>query len=221
MTGADDLGFRHVAVPPTSGLTRGVVFLLHGTGGDETSLLELGGAVAPDRLLLGVRGRSDEEGVTRYFRRYDALRYDQQHLAAEADALAAFTRAAADRYGVPDLPRTALGYSNGANIALAAQLRAPGTFQRMALLRAVQPFEQPPEPSLSGVATLVLLGSEDPYLAAGRSLPDLLKRLGAEVEHAVLPSGHALTYEDVARLTEWFAKPAPPRPESGGTRPRD
>ncbi|HKI59204.1 MAG TPA: hypothetical protein VKA00_08320 [Trueperaceae bacterium] len=212
MTGGSDLAFRHALVPPANGRSRGVLFLLHGTGGDETSLLELGRAVAPDRLLVGVRGRSDEEGVTRFFRRFHALRYDQEHLAAEADALAEFTLAAAGRYDVAGLPRAALGYSNGANIALAAQLRAPGTFGEMALLRAVQPFDAPPSPSLAGLTTLLLLGSEDPYLPAGRPLPGFLEGLGADVEHAVLAAGHALTFEDVGRLTAWFGRAPDGRP---------
>lgn len=219
MTGPPDLAFHHLVVPPPSGISRGVLFLLHGTGGDETSLLELGRAVAPDRLLVGVRGRSDEEGVTRFFRRFDALRYDQEHLAAEADALAAFTVAAAERHDVADLPRAALGYSNGANIALAAQLRAPGTFTEMALLRAVQPFEAPPSPSLGGCSALLLLGSQDPYLPAGQALPGFLEGLGAEVRHAVLAAGHALTYEDVGRLTAWFERT--PEGPSEGAEPID
>lgn len=206
MTGAPELAFRHVVVPPATAAGRGVLFLLHGTGGDETSLLELGRAVAPDRLLVGVRGRSDEEGVTRFFRRFDALRYDQEHLAAEADALAAFTTAAAERYEVADLPRAALGYSNGANLALAAELRVPGTFTEMALLRAVQPFAAPPSPELDGLSALLLFGREDPYLPAGRALPELLEGLGAQVRHAVLTAGHALTHEDVSRLTSWFQR---------------
>jgi len=209
VTVGSDLAFRHVVAPPTSGTVRGVLFLLHGTGGDETSLLELGRAVAPDRLLIGVRGRSDEEGVTRYFRREGTLRFDQEHLTSESDALAAFVTAAADRYAAAGLPRAALGYSNGANIAVATQLRAPGTFTELALLRAVQALEDPPRPSLGGLSVLLLLGSSDPYLAAGRPLPDLLGGLGATVAHAVVPAGHGLTRRDVTLLTDWFARSRP------------
>ena len=195
----------HAVHDPARGPARGVLFLLHGTGGDETSLLDLGRVVAPDHLLVGVRGRSNEEGVTRYFRRFDALRYDQEHLASEARALARFVEAAAARHAGEDLPRTALGYSNGANIALAAQLLDPSAFHALALLRAVQPFERPPAPDLRGTEVLVLLGRNDPYRAAGDGLPALLRGAGATVEEAVLEAGHNLTREDVARLAAWFA----------------
>ncbi|MEJ2667206.1 MAG: alpha/beta hydrolase [Deinococcales bacterium] len=199
------MAFRHAVAEPAANSPAGVLFLLHGTGGDETSLLELGRAVAPNHVLIGVRGRSDEEGVTRFFRRFDALRYDQAHLASEADALATFTLRAAEHYLAADMPRAALGYSNGANVALAAELRAPGTFQRMALLRPVQPFTTPPAPDLTGLAALLLFGAADPYLQAGQSLPALLASLGATVEHAVLPAGHALNREDLVRARAWFA----------------
>ncbi len=194
----------HTVHEPARGPARGVLFLLHGTGGDETSLLGLGQAVAPDHLLVGVRGRSSEEGVTRYFRRFDALRYDQEHLASEAEALARFVETAAAHYAAKDLPRAALGYSNGANIALAAQLLDPSAFGALALLRAVQPFEHPPTPDLRGTEVLVLLGRNDPYRTAGHGLPALLEGAGASVEDAVLDAGHNLTQEDVARLAAWF-----------------
>ena len=195
----------HTVHDPARGPARGVLFLLHGTGGDETSLLGLGRVVAPDHLLVGVRGRSNEEGVTRYFRRFDALRYDQEHLASEAEALARFVKAAAARHAGEDLPRAALGYSNGANIALATQLLDPSAFRALALLRAVQPFEHPPTPDLRGTDVLVLPGRNDPYRAAGRGLRTLLEGAGADVEEDVLDAGHNLTQEDVARLAAWFA----------------
>ena len=195
------------AVREPAGEPRGVLFLLQGTGGDESDLLELAAAVAPDRLHIGVRGRSREEGITRFFRRYDALRYDQQHLASEAGALAAFVRRAAERYASAGLPRAALGYSNGANIALASELLGPGTFASLALLRAVQPFDRAPEPDLRGRRVLLLLGAHDPYLVAGEALPGFLSERGAEVEAEVLDAGHGLTRTDIERLADWFAKP--------------
>jgi len=208
VTGADDgplAAWVHTVRAPVRGPARGVLFLLHGTGGDETSLLELGRAVAPGHLLVGVRGRSNEEGATRYFRRFDAFRYDQEHLASEAGALSAFVRSAAARHAGAASRRAALGYSNGANVALAAQLLDPATFGAVALLRAVQPFEHPPIPSLQGTEVLLLLGRNDPYLPAGRALPALLEAAGATVEADELEAGHDLTQEDVARLAAWFA----------------
>lgn len=41
--------------------------LLHGTGGDEQSLLELAGIIAPDASVLSFRGDISEHGANRFF----------------------------------------------------------------------------------------------------------------------------------------------------------
>jgi phospholipase/carboxylesterase len=47
-----------------------------------------------------VRGRSTEEGINRWFRRFDATTYDQADIRAEAEAFAAFVAAATRSYGL-------------------------------------------------------------------------------------------------------------------------
>jgi phospholipase/carboxylesterase len=189
------------------------VIALHGTGGDETSLVPLVRRVAPHARILGIRGRSSEEGVTRYFRRFDALRYDQDHLRSEATALAAFVRGAVAAAGDGDEPVVAIGYSNGANIALAAALLEPGIFSSLALLRPVQPLDDPPRPDLRGTEIALHFGTADPYYPAGSMLPEMLTTLGAAVEPVTLPAGHALVQDDVTSLAAWYAAHVgPPHP---------
>jgi phospholipase/carboxylesterase len=63
---------------------------LHGSGGSEADLMPFAHRIAPRATLLGVRGRPTEEGVHRWFRRFDAGTYDQEDIRAEAEAFAAF-----------------------------------------------------------------------------------------------------------------------------------
>lgn len=196
-----DLRWIHLLERGTQDRT---LLLLHGTGGDERSLLDLGRRLAPGAGLLSVRGRSLEEGFPRFFRRFSAIQYDQPHLNAEADALADFVTQAAAHYDLNPAKVTALGYSNGANIALATLVRRPGTFAGAALLRPVMALENPPHPDLGGVRVLALHGARDPFLPHAAALGPYLRGLGADLTEQTLNAGHELSAQDLGLTATWL-----------------
>ncbi|WBU62700.1 VOC family protein [Paracoccus aerodenitrificans] len=182
-----------------------VLMLLHGTGGDETDLMPLAGRLAPRATLLGLRGRSTEEGMNRWFRRFDAVTYDQDDIRAEAEAFSAFVDNAVRGYGLDRDRLTFLGYSNGANL-LAAVLRLhPGTVHRAILLRAVEALENPPQPDLGGVNVLMLTGTSDPFAGMASALENALKAGGADLDARQIEAGHELTQKDADLAAEWLA----------------
>src|SRR5437773_7878212 len=80
---SEDLGFVHRFVP-ASGTEPGrepTLLLLHGTGGDENNLLQLGRTLSPGSALLSPRGKVDEGGALRFFRRIREGVFDQEDLA--------------------------------------------------------------------------------------------------------------------------------------------
>ncbi|MFC4424598.1 alpha/beta hydrolase [Deinococcus navajonensis] len=182
------------------------LLLLHGTGGNERQLLSLGRQVAPTATLLGVRGRSLEEGFPRYFRRFSAVEYDQDQIRSEAAALAQFVTEAAQTYDLNPARFVALGYSNGANIALATLALHPQTFLGAALLRPVMPLDEPPATDLGGVSALVLHGAHDPYAAHAGPVVPYLKTHGAQVQAHLLNAGHELGGEDLHLASDWLAQ---------------
>ncbi len=99
--------------------------LLHGTGGDEHDLLPLGRAIAPGATLLSPRGKVLEHGKPRFFRRLAEGVFDVDDLKRRAAELGDFVVAAAERYGFETSNLTAVGFSNGANIASALLLLRP------------------------------------------------------------------------------------------------
>lgn len=195
-----DLGWVHRYVPGSGGPT---LLLLHGSGGNETSLLAFARAAAPTANLLTVRGRSLEEGAPRFFRRY-ADGFDLEQLAAEADALAAFVADAADVYGFDLGAVIAYGYSNGANIALASLARNPGAYAGAVLVRPVLILEAPPAGDLAGTAVLALLGTADAHRIRSEAAVAYLQNHGAEVHVGRLAAGHDLTPDDGTAVVAWL-----------------
>ena len=79
--------------------------LMHGTGGNEADLMPFAARLAPRATLLGIRGRSAEEGILRWFRRFGATTFDQADIEFEAAAFAAFVDEAIRGYRLPPRKR--------------------------------------------------------------------------------------------------------------------
>ena len=183
------------------------VLLLHGTGGDENDLIDLGRVVAPGSALLSPRGQVLENGMPRFFRRLAEGVFDEADLKQRTDALADFVIAARKRYGL-EAP-IALGFSNGANIAAAMLMQRPDILSGAVLLRAMTPFAKPPAGSLPGTPVLIASGAQDPIMPAPNPvrLAAQLRERGATVDHRIVPAGHGLTQADV-NLAAAFVKSA-------------
>lgn len=181
-----------------------IFVLLHGTGGDESDLMPLARMIDPAAGLLGIRGRSLEEGAPRWFRRLGMGRFDQAHLISEAAALDAFMAEAETAYGLDPARLIWLGYSNGANMMGALAQLHPGRLRRAILLRAMPALEKPPAADLSGLSALLLTGTQDPYGDHGPALAAELRAGGAEVEAHRLPTGHGLSAEDLRIAKNWI-----------------
>jgi phospholipase/carboxylesterase len=188
--------------------------LFHGTGGHEADLLPLGREIAAHADLLGFRGRSNEEGSLRWFRRYGMDRFDQADIAREAQAIAATLPEALSRYGLDPSRVTALGYSNGANFAAALMLLHPGLIRRAILLRPMLVLEAPPTPDLSGVKILTVVGRSDPYGQFAPPLIDHLRRCGARLSAETIAAGHGLDRQDIVLARRWYESAIGP-PGSG------
>ena len=173
------------------------VLLLHGTGGDENDLIDLGRAVAPGSALLSPRGQVLEGGMPRFFRRLAEGVFDEADVKRRADELADFVAAARKRYGI-EAP-VALGFSNGANIAAAMLLQRPDVLSGAVLLRAMVPLSDPPTLPIAGTPVLIISGAQDPLAPTSNpaKLAAQLKERGASVDHRIVPGGHGLTQADV------------------------
>ena len=184
------------------------LLLLHGTGGNEHDLIPLGEAIAAGAALLSPRGKVLEHGMPRFFRRLAEGVFDQDDVRRRAHELADFVKAARNEYGI--VAPTALGYSNGANIAAAVMVLRPEVLAGAILFRAMVPLTSPSTPAssdaLAGKGVLIVSGLRDPIAPSEHvaQLKALLEAAGAEVVHRSVPAGHELTQSDLTLAREWL-----------------
>jgi predicted esterase len=208
MTATTELGFQHVYYPPPPTPGDWTLLLLHGTGGDEHDLVGLGRQLAPQAALLSPRGKVLEAGMPRFFRRLAIGQLDIPDLLVRTDELAQFVSAAAQAHGRDPAKIAALGFSNGANIAVSLLLRHPALLGAAALLRPMLPYEPEGELRLEGTDVLIAAGEGDPYSSPEQThrLAEVLDTAGATVSVHVEPrAGHSLGAGDMRALERWAA----------------
>jgi predicted esterase len=183
------------------------LLLLHGTGGNERDLLRLGHALAPGAALLSPRGQVSEHGANRFFARLAEGVFDPAEVTRRTLALADWIEAAAKKYGLDGARLTAVGFSNGANIAATLLQLRPASLGGAVLIRPMVVLEQPAAPgSLAGKRALLLNGNVDPIVPLYHPprLAALLRAGGAEVSQQFLPASHGLTQADLTAAQEWL-----------------
>jgi phospholipase/carboxylesterase len=182
--------------------------LLHGTGGDENSLLPVGKAIAPGAALLSPRGKVLEQGMPRFFRRLAEGVFDQQDLAARTEDLAEFLKRASDAYSIPPGRLVAAGFSNGANIASSLLLRFPDALAGAVLMRGMVPFVPRQAIDLNRKPVLLLSGVDDPIVGTDEvaELANILRAANAEITLHWEKAGHTLSQGDLLMAFDWLRK---------------
>ncbi|MEO6012839.1 MAG: alpha/beta hydrolase [Devosia sp.] len=197
----DNYQFAEIAAPKGAPL----LFLFHGTGGDEHDLLDLGGQLMPNAHLIAPRGDVSEGGALRFFRRSSAG-YDMADLARATQKMTAFIAERIAAVGPSSV--VGLGYSNGANI-LASALFAGAGIYRSVLLHPMIPFTPPPQPALAGKSVLITIGQHDPYgtPAMTEALAAYFTANGAGANIVWHEGGHEIRQTELAAARQFLASP--------------
>lgn len=184
------------------------LLLLHGTGGNEDDLIQVGHMISPSASLLSPRGKVLENGMPRFFKRLAEGVFDMEDLKYRTRELADFVKEASHIYSF-DLSKTiAVGFSNGANIAASLLLSYPETLMGAILFRAMVPFIPNSPIDLSDKNVLLSAGIFDPIVSESQtqSLFDILEKRLANVTLKWQQSGHNLTELDILDAKEWLSK---------------
>ncbi len=201
------LSYQHV-FEPARDPSAAPLLLLHGTGGDEHDLIPVGRQLAPGAALLSPRGDVLERGAPRFFKRFAEGVFDLADVERRTHALADFITAAAQHYGFDATRLTALGFSNGANIAASLLLLRPASLAAAVLLRPMVVLEPATDalPSLAGKRVLISSGTVDPIVPADHPprLAEIFRRAGAEVTLRTHTASHGLVPADFASTQEFL-----------------
>lgn len=204
----ENLTYIHTYKPGTGTWQNVMLFLLHGTGGDEHSLAELGRMILPGAAQLRPRGNVLEQGMPRFFRRFAEGVLDIDDLKLRTNELADFLQQASGVYGFDKQQVVVAGFSNGANIASSLLLTRSEALQSAILLHPMFTFEPEILPDLRDTPIFIGAGRLDPLVPMEQTeqLADLLARAGASVELFWHNGGHEVSVEEVKAARRWMEK---------------
>ena len=182
------------------------IILFHGTGGRETDLLDVAATIDSNANVLSLRGNTDENGQTRFFKRHSPVEFDENSLREEGrkvkDALLSYEK----EYGI-DLEQSILvGYSNGANMAAHLLLNYDLYFFGAVLLHSGYKSEQIQKVDLTRTSVMLTAGARDMVTTAGESyqLKKELELRGAIAEVKLTDGGHEIVPDELMEAHVWF-----------------
>lgn len=192
--------FIHIFEPSSVPDNKMTILALHGTGGGERDLISVVKRIAPNAAILSPRGKVLENGMPRWFRRFSEGVFDVVDVVNRNKELAAFVQEASVEYKFDLQHLYAVGYSNGANMALALLIQRPELLGGAVLFRPNLVLDPPVTPNWVGKRILFSFGQSDPYRKEEES--ERLRQIG-QSSHGIISTywyrgGHELSDEDLA-----------------------
>jgi phospholipase/carboxylesterase len=182
-----------------------LLFLFHGTGGNENQMLGLALDLMPGVAAVSPRGDVSEHGAARFFRRTAEGVYDMDDLAARTEKMAGFVKAHAAEAQPSAV--IGIGFSNGANILASLLFAEPALFDAAILMHPLIPFEPHVNGSLAGKRILITAGRRDPICPPELTarLDSYLRSAGADVTLEWHEGGHELRPNEITAAKAFLA----------------
>ncbi|QQZ09088.1 alpha/beta hydrolase [Heyndrickxia vini] len=183
-----------------------VLLLLHGTGGNEHSLLQLAEMIDPEAPVLSVRGNVLEHGMPRFFKRLSEGVFDLEDLEFRTEELSNYLDEAAKEYNFDRQNIVAVGYSNGANIAASLLFYFEKALKGAILFHPMVPRRDLNIPSLKNTPIFIGAGTNDPLIPTSETeeLKTILEDNEANVTLFWEHYGHQLTEAEVMNAVKWY-----------------
>lgn len=183
------------------------LLLLHGTGGDEHSLVDIARFLDDACGILSFRGEVVEDGMNRFFKRNGLNQFDLDSLAIESERLLTAIESLSEEKGIPLEDWVLVGYSNGANIAAHLLLEKKTNLQQAILFHPMSLGVHTQDFSLEDKKVWLSYGAEDPIVspASFAELKEAFETRGGQVTVASSPLSHQITMEEVRSAKAWLA----------------
>ena len=195
--------YVHRANPGAPGAP--ILFVFHGTGGDENQFFDFGTRLLPNATVISPRGDVSEHGAARFFRRKAEGVYDCDDLARATERMSEFVSANRDRYESSTV--LGLGFSNGANILANIMIEKPGLFDAAVLMHPLIPFQPKEREPKERAHVLITAGENDPICPVSRTrdLADYFKRRGDRVTLEWHAGGHEIRASEIEATRTFLA----------------
>ena len=195
---------EHVFYPAEK--AEGTLILLHGTGGNEHSLIPLAEHLSTKMNYLGIRGNIEENGMPRFFRRIAEGVFDMEDLKFRTGELADTINQLAEKYNFSLNTTYLVGYSNGANIAANLMLQIRDIARGAILLHPMVPSRKPTDVNLNEKPILITAGTNDPIVpsAEAEELDQILRKKDAIVTLHWEEGGHGVSYNEIETSKKWL-----------------
>lgn len=185
-----------------------LLVLLHGTGGDERSLIDLARFIDENASVLGVKGNISENGLNRFFRRIRPGIFDIDNLIEETKNLYDFINDFILQNNLDNHEMIIIGYSNGANI-LGSMLYHFGKFSKAAILmHPMVPIKNFPVVNQNSGNILITSGINDMLVSNKETidLVNILQESGGKVTHLSFSEGHNISLPELNEIKKWYNK---------------
>lgn len=182
-----------------------ILVLLHGTGGNEYSLLTVAEFLNPNASVLSIRGDVNENGMLRFFKRKAEGVYDEDDLNDRGQKLLQFIINAGKQYNFPLENVILIGFSNGANIAIELLLNHSDYVHKAILFAPMYPVKVNKLNDLSHQSIYLSMGKFDPIVPIEESenVIRLFNERGAIITSYWINS-HEINIETLIQAKEWL-----------------
>lgn len=183
-----------------------LIICLHGTGGDEKSLIRVVERIDDKASVLGIRGNIVENGLNRFFKRIKPGVFDLESLVYETNNLKHFIDNFVENHKYLRENVVVIGYSNGANILASLILSYGKIIKSAILMHPMVPFRNGKNQDLDRMAILITAGRTDPMVSEDETieLDSIMTQANAEVKTVWQDTGHEITLTEIDLIKQWY-----------------